>query len=176
MKIQPISENPNHSSPLLVAIYWDFENLRIPRRQVPWLKDLPQWLKDLAQSRGCLVSRKVYSHWQPTTEKYKHILENRDFEVIDVKEKGKNSVDRQLESECRQEFNSDLAPDILILVSGDKKYIPLVRDLQGLGKQVIIVGPLRRTNYELISLAEVGFWVSNGGIIPLSEIVASNFA
>ncbi|MCL1465800.1 NYN domain-containing protein [Argonema galeatum] len=129
-----------------VSIYWDFENVRVP--------DRAECLIDFAQSRGDLITKKVYSHWRRETSASEYALDGVGFDRIDVQEEFENSADLQLESDCLKELFSSLSPDIIILVSGDKDFAFLVRQLQRYQKQVIIFGRQGVTSYKLILLAD----------------------
>jgi uncharacterized LabA/DUF88 family protein len=129
-----------------VSIYWDFENVRIPHKA--------NCLIDFAQSRGDVVTKKVYSQWWRETSKSKHVLARCGFERIDVWEKGKNSADRKLKSDCLAELYSSWSSDIIIIVSGDGGFASLVRKLQLHEKQVIVFGPPGGTSPKLIDLAD----------------------
>ncbi len=140
-----------------VSIYWDFENGRVPHQA--------ECLMDFAQSRGDVVTKKVYSHWWRETSKSKHVLARCGFERIHVWEKGKNSADRKLKSDCLAELDSSWSSDIIIIVSGDGGFASLVRELQLHGKQVIVFGrqdvtsrKLERWANELYS-AEDLYWL-----------------
>jgi hypothetical protein len=115
-----------------VSIYWDFENVRVPHQALS--------LMDFAQSRGDVDTNKVYSHWSRETSKSKYVLDRCGFERIHVWEKGKNSADRKLKSDCLAELDSSWSSDIIIIVSGDGGFASLVRELQLHGKQVIVFG------------------------------------
>jgi uncharacterized LabA/DUF88 family protein len=129
-----------------VSIYWDFENVRIPHQA--------NCLIDFAQSRGDVVTKKVYSHWWRETWASEYVLDRYGFERIDVLGEFKNSADWELKSDCLAELLSDLSPDIIILVSGDKGFASLVSELQLHGKQVIVFGRVGVTSYKLIDLAD----------------------
>ena len=129
-----------------VSISWDFENVRVPHQA--------KCLMDFAQSRGDVVTKKVYSHWWRETWAFKYALDHAGFERVDVQEEFKNSADWKLKFDCRAELLSDLSPDIIILVSGDKGFASLVRELRLHGKQVIVFGRRGVTSYKLIDLAD----------------------
>lgn len=140
------SQTPTNELKLAVAIYWDFENVRVPYQA--------KCLIDFAQSRGNVVTKKVYSHWWRETWHSKCELYRYGFEQIDVLEEGKNSADWQLKYDSIKELLSQLSPDIIILVSGDKGFAPLVRVLQDKGKRVIVFGRQDVTSYKLRCLAD----------------------
>lgn len=129
-----------------VSIYWDFENVRVPY--------LSECLIDFAQSRGDLITKKVYSHWWRETPAFEYALDSVGFERIDVQGEFENSADWALESDCTEELFCSLSPDIIILVSGDKDFAFLVNQLQRNRKQVIIIGRQGVTNYKLMRLAD----------------------
>ncbi len=129
-----------------VSIYWDFENVRVPHQALS--------LMDFAQSRGNVVTNKVYSHWRRETRNSKYVLDRCGFERIDVWGEFKNSADWELKSDCRVELDSSWSPDIIILVSGDGGFASLVRELQHQEKQVIVFGRRGVTSYKLIDLAD----------------------
>jgi hypothetical protein len=144
--IQLSSQTPTNELNSSVAIYWDFENVRIPNQV--------KCLIDFARSRGDVVTKKVYSHWWRETWHSKCELYRYGFERVDVQEEFKNSADLKLKSDCLAELLSSLSPDIIILVSGDKGFASLVRELRLHGKQVIVFGRRGVTSYKLIDLAD----------------------
>jgi hypothetical protein len=129
-----------------VSIYWDFENVRVP--------DQAKCLIDFAQSRGDVVTKKVYSHWRRETWAFEYALDHVGFERVDVQEEFKNSADLKLKSDCRAELLSDLSPDIIILVSGDGDFASLVSELRLCRKHVIVFGRRGVTSYKLRWLAD----------------------
>ncbi len=110
-------------------------------------------LIDFAQSRGDVVTKKVYSHWWRETWAFKYALDHVSFERVDVQEEFKNSADLKLKSDCRAELLSDLSPDIIILVSGDGDFASLVSELRLCRKQVIVFGRQGVTSRKLKKLA-----------------------
>lgn len=134
-----------------VYSYWDFENVRVPHQA--------KCLMDFAQSRGDVVTNKVYSHWWRETLTSKYVLDRYGFERIDVLGEFKNSADLKLKSDCRAELLSDLSPDVIILVSGDKGFASLVRELRLQGKQVIVFGRQGVTSRKLRWLADEFYFV-----------------
>ncbi len=143
--VQLSSQTRKNELKLTVAIYWDFENVRIPHQA--------KCLIDFAQSRGNVVTKKVYSHWCRETWTSKCELDHYGFEQVDVLEEGKNSADWQLKYDCIKELLSQLSPDIIILVSGDKGFAPLVGVLQDKRKRVIVFGRQGVTSRKLKKLA-----------------------
>lgn len=129
-----------------VSIYWDFENVKVPYQA--------ECLIDFAQSRGDLITKKVYSHWHQETSASENALDRVGFDRIDVQGEFKNSADLQLMSDCRKELKSSLSSDIIILVSGDKDFASLVSQLQRYQKRVIIFGRQDVTNKKLSRLAD----------------------
>ena len=137
---------------LTVAIYWDFENVR--------LESYPtKSLMGLAQSRGHLVTQNAYSHWKQEHPRFHSILDRHRFKRIDVFEKERNSADRKLKSDCLAELYSDTSPDIFIIVSGDGGFASLVRELQSQEKCVIGVGWRNTSKDTLIDLADKFYFV-----------------
>lgn len=108
------------------------------------VSSFPQFAKlllDFAQSKGNVVSKKIYYNslcaGQNST---KDKLQNQGFQCIDVPCPLKNSADNQLIADCIQAVNSDSdrCPDTVILCSGDGDFVSLVNNLHKLGKTVII--------------------------------------
>lgn len=143
--VQLSSQTRTNELKRTVAIYWDFENVRVPNQA--------KCLIDFAQSKGNVVIQKVYSHWWRETWTSRCELYRYGFEQIDVLEEGKNSADRQLKYDCIKGFFTQLSPDIIILVSGDKGFAPLVDVLQDKGKRVIVFGRQGVTSRKLKKLA-----------------------
>lgn len=130
----------------IVAIYWDFENVRLKSYQT-------KYLIDLAQSKGRLVTQNVYSHWGKEHQRFKVLLGRHGFQQIDVSEEGKNSADMKFKDDCQKELYSDTSPDIFIIVSGDGGFASLVKELQSRGKYVIGVGWRNTSKQTLIDRA-----------------------
>ena len=116
--------------------------------------DQAECLSNFAQLRGDVVTKKVYSHWWREIRASEFVLDRVGFERIDVQGEFKNSADWHLKSDCREELFNVLSPDIIILVSGDKGFAPLVSELQLYRKQVIVFGRRSVTSYKLKWLAD----------------------
>lgn len=146
-----------------VGLHWDYQNVPVAR-QAPCLMDF-------AQSRGYVVTNKVYSHWFRETRKSQDVLERCGFELIHVWEEGRNSADRELKSDCLAELDSSWSPDIIILGSGDGGFASLVRKLQLCRKYVIVFGRRGGTSDKLIDLADEFYfadelcWLANRQIV-----------
>lgn len=142
-----ISQLKNDQQQLKISIYLDYQNVRLSQNEA-------RLLLDFAKYRGNLVGKYVYynSHYQYQVAG-KNALASIDYTCFDVPCNLKNSADNQLIADCLEHIDSHLSPDIVILVSGDGDFTKLVRHLQKLDKQVIILAQKGNVKQKLIESA-----------------------
>ena len=117
-----------------VGIYWDLQNVHPSIEQV-------RSAYCFAQKFGRLTLKNVYAHWRHESPKIENIFDELGFNSPNAPAgKGKkNNADKKLIKDCRQDVRNNPKISTVFLVSGDKDYIHLVRDLKALGIQVILI-------------------------------------
>ncbi len=116
----------------LVSIYVDHQNVNLT-------PILASQLLEFVKYHEHLIEVKVYYNSLVPAQVYaKEKLQSFDFKWIDVPCSVKNSADNQLMVDCLDDIYSNRPPDTVILVSGDGDFANSVRNLQKLGKKVIV--------------------------------------
>ncbi len=132
----------------LVSIYWDYQNTKLSL-------DTVKLLLDFSKCKGRLICKNVYYNSQCADQAAaRNSIANLDFKCLDVPCPLKNSADNQLIADCLEDIHSNVSPDIVILISGDGDFVKLVRNLQKLGKQVIIFAQIGNVKQKLKELAD----------------------
>lgn len=115
-----------------VNIYVDNQNIKLNL-------ELANLLLTFAKIQGALHRATIYDFWPDNnpnaSQKY---LENLGFNCISVMSPLKNCADRQLVFDCIGDIDGDGWPDIIILVSGDGDFQPLVSHLKKIGIKAIV--------------------------------------
>ncbi|MBU7586708.1 MAG: NYN domain-containing protein [Nostoc sp. TH1S01] len=145
----------NEKQPL-VSFYWDYQNALLAL-------DKAKLLLEFAYSVGNVINKNVYYNSQKKDQSIlKHEIENLGFHYLDVPCSLKNSADNQLIADCLDDINNDqFNLDIVILVSGDGDFIKLVRNLQKLGKKVIILAQRGNVKQKLKELADEFYFIDD---------------
>ena len=125
-----------------VALMIDAENLMIEMQKA----GLPFRLRaiiDRVREEGNLVLARAYADW--TTGSMRGFV--RDFQTLAIEMEQlcsgatqKNTADIQLAVDTMELTLQPLAPDIFVIVAGDRDFVPLVQKLKRYGKQVIGIG------------------------------------
>jgi hypothetical protein len=148
-----IASNGTSQKQLKIFIYWDYQNAKLSL-------ELAKLLLVFAKSRGRLISKNVYWNSQCKDQAVaKDDLASISYTCFDVPCPLKNSADNQLIADCLEDIHSNLSPDIVILISGDGDFIKLVRNLQTLGKQVIILAQAGNVKQKLKELADEFYFI-----------------
>ncbi|WP_198016558.1 NYN domain-containing protein [Coleofasciculus chthonoplastes] len=135
----------------MVNLYWDLQNVSIQKSA--------HLLLSFAQTQGHLLAQNVYYNSQCQNQaQAKKPLSRLGFDCRDVPCPLKDSADHQLIAHCLKDIHSDRSPDIIILVSGDGDFCPLVRNLQSLDKKVIIFAQLGNVKQKLKDLVQDDFY------------------
>jgi uncharacterized protein (TIGR00288 family) len=120
-----------------VAVYWDIENMGIPLKTKSNVFDeIMKYIKSL----GPVMINKAYADWNKMVPYSEEILKaGIDALQLFPHALNKNSADMSLTCDALTDvFNYD--PDIIVLLTGDSDYIPLVKALKKLKKYVICIG------------------------------------
>lgn len=115
-----------------LAIYWDVQNVRISPEKI---KLLNQWLNQ----KGQIVLKKAYAYWRKENEKLEKLIYRSGFEPINIPSARKNAVDKKIIQDCQLETLNNPGIEIIILMTGDKDYLGLIKNLKSQGKIVIIL-------------------------------------
>jgi len=138
---------------LLVAIYWDLQNVWLNQEQV-------NSLLEFANSKGCLIFQKVYYNSLCKNQAFaKDKRESLGFRYVDVPCPLKNSADNQLKSDLIDDISSNLSPDIVILVSGDGDFASSVQILQKFCEKSIIIAQQGNVKQKLKEIADEFYFV-----------------
>lgn len=138
---------------LLVAIYWDLQNVWLNQEQV-------NSLLDFANFKGRLIFQKVYYNSLCKNQAFaKDKRESLGFRYVDVPCPLKNSADNQLKSDLIDDILNSLPPDIVILVSGDGDFANPVQVLKKLGKKVIVFARQGNVKQKLKERADEFYFV-----------------
>lgn len=138
---------------LKVSIYVDFQNTQLNR-------DTATLLLEFAKSKGVLITKNVYynSHC-----KYQFAamddLDSIGYKCLDVPCDLKNSADNQLMANYLEDIDSNIPPDIFILVSGDGDFVKLVSNGQKLGKHFIIFSQIGKVKQKLKERADEFYFI-----------------
>ncbi|KAM3097734.1 NYN domain-containing protein [Phormidesmis sp. 146-35] len=144
-------QNFGNSTPSC-ALYWDWQNVRCTDNEADYLLS---WA-DIVFN---LKSKKAYAYWRRENEQREEFLYKIGLECVNIPSRQKNSVDDQLIQDCRSQALNNPQINVVILVSGDKDFAPLVRDLKAKGKWVIIIAQ-GNVSKKLRELANEFYYVS----------------
>jgi NYN domain len=128
----------------VVSLYWDYQNVRLPHQAEAFYT--------FGKSFGKIQTASAYSQWLGKDHPSQVSIYKRGFRLIHIPVNGKNSVDEQLIDDCCCEVTSKV--NVLILIAGDKDYIPLVKDLQARGVRIVIVANRYSASRKLLNLVK----------------------
>jgi uncharacterized LabA/DUF88 family protein len=161
MKLMPNNQKPS------VSVYWDCQNVHIN----PFLA---QYLKIFAESRGELVTLKAYANWLQENRVFAERLQELGYDCIHVSITKKNSVDEKLINDGKKQLDRDPS-SLLILVTGDGDFAPLVRKYKAKGIPVIVFAQSGKESQKLKKLADEFYLVEQlPELFELSEQIAPN--
>jgi len=93
----------------------------------------------------------AYNHWRALGIENERLLTTEGWTCIDVPFTEKNAVDKHLIQDYQRSFQH-MSPDIVVLISGDGDYAPLVRSLRKEGIRVVVIGWQGYVNHRLLRL------------------------
>jgi uncharacterized LabA/DUF88 family protein len=129
-----------------VHIYWDLQNVHLTQKQA-------ELLVAFAKSKGRLDCFKVYYNSQKRNQLLaKNNVEYLGCQGVDVRSKDKNSVDKALTFDWIKGVYIKPSPEIIILVSGDRDFAPLVSLMLNVGKKIIVFAQRSSESKKLIKL------------------------
>ncbi len=130
------------SKPTTVALFIDAENLIIPIQMVQTLTVNLQAIVLRVREEGTLIVSRAYGDWSkwPCRE---YVQEFAAFGVemyqVFSDAKTKNTADILIAADVMEYCLSPVSSDSIVLVSGDRDFVPLVQRLRRHGKKVICI-------------------------------------
>jgi uncharacterized LabA/DUF88 family protein len=115
-----------------IAIYGDFQNVRNSPEEIEILNP---WF----DQQGNILHKKSYAYWRQEKELFEQAIFKAGFKTISVSSREKNAVDNEIIQDCKHDIMTDKVIKIVILITGDKDYLPLVKHLQKMGIKVILI-------------------------------------
>ena len=127
----------------VVAIFVDVDNIYLSARDQGIIFE-PKVVIDLALSEGRLMLARAYGDWREGWLKSVHtMMVAANFDLIQVVSdgNGKNTADLLMAIDALELTLLPLhKPDVVILASGDRDFVPLVKRLQRYGVEVLGLG------------------------------------
>ncbi|MFX0067174.1 MAG: NYN domain-containing protein [Candidatus Hermodarchaeota archaeon] len=135
-----------------VAIFWDYENVHLSAQgiNVP----LAEAIIEYSESLGHVCEKKAYSNWRQISDTVVQALYSLGFEPIQVSMGKQNSVDVKLTVDCMSLVSEISSLKHIIIVTGDKDYIPLVTWLKKHKKRVVVIGRMEVVSEHLMLSAD----------------------
>lgn len=112
------------------------------------------------QSLGNAPILWAYQDCKKVKESKQKQLQALGWQCLSIISNAKNDLDNCLISDCRRLFQHWL-PDIVVLISGDKDFVPLVKEILQTGKQVIVIGRQNNVSHRLQSLVPEIYFVEH---------------
>ncbi len=124
-----------------VAVVIDYENLLYSAQNLySRYPDLDLLMK-LCKKRGRIASCQAYADWTKFQDRIRELFKAGIQPIFSpVSRTGKSSADTIICVHTMKLFYSNPNLDSLLLVSGDRDFIPLVVELRSMGKKVFVVG------------------------------------
>lgn len=119
-----------------VAIFWDYENFALPKSKVA--VELFFSMLYPSKKRFEIVSKNVFSKIQHINP-HLPVLIDEGFEFFETKTSEKNATDKLLIKNCKNFCTQNQEKVIIILITGDKGYIELIKFLVSNGHEVRLV-------------------------------------
>ncbi|TAG92094.1 MAG: NYN domain-containing protein [Oscillatoriales cyanobacterium] len=141
----PIGKETKQSQ-ALVHIYWDLQNVHLTQKQA-------ELLVAFAKPKGRLDCLKTYYNSQHQNQLLaKNNVEYLGFQGVDVRSNDKNSVDKALTFDWIKRVAIKPSPEIIILVSGDRDFAPLISLMLAVGKTIIVFAQRCKASKKVINL------------------------
>lgn len=94
----------------------------------------------------------AYDYWRKMKPRRELQLQSDGWQTLDVPTQTKNALDEQLIRDCRR-LGGQPFIKVVVLISGDKDFVPLAKWLTSQNKRVIIIGRRNHVNHQLRALA-----------------------
>ena len=128
--------------PTTVALFIDAENLIIPIQMVPTLTVNLQAIVLRVREEGTLIVSRAYGDWSKwPCRDYVQEFAGFGVEMYQVfsDSKTKNTADIMIAADVMEYCLNPISSDSIVLVSGDRDFVPLVQRLRRHGKKVICI-------------------------------------
>ena len=128
-----------------VALFIDVDNVLINAQNAGLPFNLA-WIIDRVRQEGPLMSAKAYADWtsallRPVLADFRnHAIELIQLATTARPSEHKNTADIQLAVDALEMVLSPLRPRVVVIVGGDRDFVPLVQKLKRYGTRVIAVG------------------------------------
>ncbi|MEB3288725.1 MAG: NYN domain-containing protein [Leptolyngbya sp.] len=125
----PIISIQRHCPTVVIAV--DGQNVGLWKNSNAILK--------FASDLGTVSIQWVYHNCRNLRPSRESRLQDQDWQFVDVAVSAKNELDRRMMADIKKLCRSQ-PPDVLILVTNDKDFAPLVEDMQRQGVKVVVIG------------------------------------
>jgi len=137
-----------------MALFVDFENIAIWAEQHQANLDVSELMKYL-RGRGAVVVKRAYADWANFTQ-YRNVLLSNAIDLIQLYavRDGKNRADVRMALDAFETTIQHPQIPIVVIVSGDSDFGPLVNKLRAYGKYVVGISPRAIAHRLLISACD----------------------
>ena len=150
-------EHPPQTGNAVVGIFWDYENVRVPRNKTT--AGAVDAIRRLALEHGTVAEQRLYYDSRHETEQYtdRINLDMSGFTLVDCPKRNnvKETLDKKLIVDIMS-FRIKLENSCVVLITSDGDYAYALNILRGFGvKTVVIHGPFATTAGALLDSADV---------------------
>jgi uncharacterized LabA/DUF88 family protein len=139
-----MSENLKKQSAQTIAIFADCQNVGL----IKYSEAILHFVQQLGEAAFLWA----YHDWKKVRDTKQKRLQEQGWQCLNVISDAKNAVDKRLICDCQRLFQSWI-PDIVVLISCDQDFVPLVDEVIRQGKQVIIIGRQNHVSHRLMKRA-----------------------
>ena len=143
-----------------VAVYLDFENLYVSLKTTAKMDPNFDLLMEKCREFGRVILARAYADWSEFSRIFTSQMFACGFEPVYVptrkiydartrSEARKNSVDIHITIDIIKSLFLHESVDTIILISGDRDYVPLINEIRQKGKDVYAIGVAGCTSSEL---------------------------
>lgn len=126
-----------------IAVFADCQNVGVIKYDRAILRFLKQW--------GEAPILWAYHDWKKVANAKQRKFQTSGWQCLNITAEAKNDLDNHLMTDCRRLFRYWL-PDIAVLISCDRDFVPLVQEILAQGSQVMIIGRQNHVSRQLKSL------------------------
>ena len=123
-----------------VAIYWDYENVQISDFEDKANIPSAEGILDFAKENGLVRYQNIYAKWTNENKALKQSLYSLGYELVTVPMVKSNSCDLKIAADIANDVYFDKNLKSIILITGDKDFIPIINWLKKIGIHVILIG------------------------------------
>lgn len=140
-----MSKKRNTQGSQTVAVFADCQN-------VGSLFNHRQAVLTFVEQFGAVPLLWAYDYWRKMKPRRELQLQADGWQTIDVPTQTKNALDEQLIRDCRR-IGGQPFVEVVVLIAGDKDFVPLAKWLLSQKKRIIIIGRRNHVNSKLRALA-----------------------